>query len=313
MTKQKRTDRRKKPKRLFLKISLAVILVLLLGVGGYAFSIYSNAKQTVNEKIHKSVSTINTEVTKKKINKEKPLNILLLGVDKRPGDTGRSDALMVLSLDPKNNEMQLISVPRDTRTQIVGKGFKDKINHAYAFGGIDMSIATLENLLKIELDYYVEMNMQGLSEMVGAVGGITVNNSLDWYDDGIYKKGYHYQKGEIALNGPKTMGYVRMRYADPAGDFGRTQRQRKVIQAVIDKGASVASVNKIDTMVDVLGNNMATNMDFDDMKNLLFNYKDVRQNVVSYMMKGNGTMIDGVYYMLVPDEEVEKVHGMIAG
>ena len=74
----------------------------------------------------------------------------------------------------------------------------------------------------------------------------------------------------------------------------------------------MASVNKIDDMIDVLGDNMASNMDFDDMKSLLFNYKDVRKNVTSYMMKGNGTKIDGIYYLLVPDEEVAKVHGMIA-
>lgn len=312
MTEQKRSDKRKKPKRLGLKISLAVILVLVLSVGAYAYSIYNDAKQTVNEDIHQKVPSINSEVGRKKIEEQKPLNILLLGVDQRPGDSGRSDALMVLSLDPKENKMQIISIPRDTRTQIVGKGYKDKINHAYAFGGTDMSIATVEKLLKIELDYYVEMNMQGLSEMVDAVGGITVNNSLDWYDTGYYKKGYHYQRGEISLNGPKAMGYVRMRYQDPNNDFGRTKRQRQVIEAIIDKGASVASVNKIDSVIDVLGDNMATNMDFDDMKDLLFNYADVRDNVVSYMMKGKGTKIDGIYYLLVSDEEVAKVHGMIA-
>lgn len=313
MTEQRRSDRRKKkPKRLWLKMSLAVVLVLVLGVSAFAFSVYSDAKQTVNKKIHENVTSIDTKVGKKKISKEKPLNILLLGVDKRPGDGGRSDALMVLSLDPKKNEMKLISIPRDTRTLIAGKGYEDKINHAYAFGGVDMSIATVENLLNVELDYYVEMNMQGLSEMVDAVGGITVDNPIDWYDEGYYKKGYHYEKGNISLNGAKALGYVRMRHLDPNGGFGRTKRQRQVIQAIIDKGASISSVTKIDSMIDVLGDNMTTNMDFDDMKNLLFNYKDVRQNVVSYMMQGNGTTIDGVYYLLVPDEEVAKVHGMIA-
>ncbi|MGY0691909.1 LCP family glycopolymer transferase [Virgibacillus sp. FSP13] len=311
MVEGRRSDRRKKPKRRWLKVSLAVILVLVLGVGAYAYSIYHNAKQTVNEKMHQIVDSIDHKDGKKKINAEKPLNILLLGVDKREGDRGRSDALMVMSLDPKKDKMQLISIPRDTRTEIVGKGREDKINHAYAYGGTDMSIATVENFLNVELDYYVEMNMEGLSKMVDAVGGITVNNELDWYDEGYYKKGYHYKKGKITLNGPQAMGYVRMRHLDPNGDFGRTKRQRQVIEAIIDKGASIASVNKIDDMIDVLGNNMATNLDFDDMKNLLFNYKDVRKNMVSYMMKGNGTRIGGGYYLIVPDSEIAKVHDML--
>lgn len=258
-----------KPKRLWLKISLVIILVLAVSGGTYAYSIYNNAKQTVNKKMHQNVRSINQEVGKKKMGGKKPLNILLLGVDQRLGDGGRSDALMVLSLDPKDNKIQVIIVPGDTRTRIVGKDFDDKIKHTYAFGGVDMSVATIEGLLDIDLDYYVEMNMEGLSEMVNAIGGITVQNEPDWVDTGYYKKGYYYKRGDISLDGPKTMGYVRMRYEDPDGDFGRTKRQRKVFEAIVNKGASVALVNKINDMVDVLGNNMATNMDFDDMNCLI--------------------------------------------
>ncbi|MBP1948295.1 LCP family glycopolymer transferase [Virgibacillus litoralis] len=311
MSEQKRSNNKFKRKRPWIKFSLLLILILGIGVGAYALLIYNDAKDTVNEKIHQKVPSIDHELGKKKIEGEEPLNILLLGVDKRAGDSGRSDALMVLSLDPKNNKMKLISIPRDTRTTIVGEGFEDKINHAYAFGGTDTSVATVESLLDINLDYYVQMNMEGLTEMVDAVGGITVDNQLDWYDTGYYEKGYHYAKGEISLNGPEAMGYVRMRYKDPNGDFGRTKRQRQVIEAIIDKGSSIASVNKIDNMIDVLGKNMATNMDFADMKDLLFNYKNVRKNTVSYKMKGSGTEIDGVYYYLIPDEEIAKVHEMI--
>src|SRR5699024_12248826 len=96
----------------------------------------------------------------KKVKATEPLNILLLGVDARESDKGRSDALIVLSLDPQNDVMRLISIPRDTRTTIVGKGGEDKINHAYAFGGTGMAVATAEDFLGIEVDYYFHLNMK---------------------------------------------------------------------------------------------------------------------------------------------------------
>ncbi|MDC3412134.1 LCP family protein [Aquibacillus sp. 3ASR75-11] len=316
MSGDKRSNKHKKSKKRWIKYVLAVILALLIGGGVYAYSIYDNAKQTVQEKIHQPVQSIETNVGKKKMKEEKPLNILLLGVDERANDSGRSDALMVLSLHPEDNSMQIVSIPRDTRTEIIGNNTVDKINHAYAFGGADMSIATVENLLDIELDYYVEMNMQGLSAMVDAVGGITVQNELEWEDTGYYEKGFLYKKGELDLNGEQTMGFVRMRYQDPDGDFGRTKRQRKVIQALIDKGSSFRSANKINGMIDVLGNNMSTNLDFEDMQNLLFNYRETTQNVNNYQLKGKGTLIanesgQDIYYMIVSDDEINKVHNML--
>ncbi len=311
MASRKDRKKQKKKSRTWLKVLVLTIVFLGLAGGAYALSIYNDAKQTVKKDIHKSVKSIETNVTKKKMKEKKPLNILLLGVDERTNDVGRSDALMVMSLDPAKDKMQLISIPRDTRTKIVGHGTTDKINHAYAFGGTDMSIQTVENFLDIDLDYYVKINMEGLAEMVDAVGGITVNNEIDWYDEGYYKKGYHYKKGELTLNGAQAMGYVRMRHLDPRGDFGRNERQRKVIQAIIDKGASVGSVNKISSVLDVLGNNVKTNMEFSDMKNLFLNYRSTRKDVTSYEMSGHSKTIDGIYYLIIPDEEVMKVHNMV--
>src|SRR5699024_6658062 len=124
------------------------------GVGIFAFTIYNNAKQTVNKKMHEPVDSIDTNVTIEKIKGSKPLHNLLMGTDEREGDVGRSDAMMIMTLDPKNEQMKVLSIPRDTRTEIVGKGTEDKINHACAFGGSDMSVATVENMFDMELDFY---------------------------------------------------------------------------------------------------------------------------------------------------------------
>src|SRR5699024_3684082 len=139
----------------------------------------------------------------------------------------RSDAIMIMRLNPKTDEMKIVSIPRDARTEIVGKGFDDKINHAYAFGGAEMSIATVENFLDIEIDYYVTINMDGLVELVNELGTISVSNDVAWSDNQ-----YDFPEGVVELDGDKTMAYVRMRKKDPMGDFGRTTRHRKVIEGI---------------------------------------------------------------------------------
>lgn len=303
-----RKSNRRKSSKLWLKIPLILIGVLILGVGTYAFTIYNNASKTVNEKMHEPVESMDRETTKKKMKETEQLNILLLGIDSQQGTSGRSDAMMVLSLNPTDDSMKLISIPRDTRTTIAGKGIEDKINHAHAFGGTEMSIETIENFLDIELDYYVRMNIDGLSELVDELGTITVDNEIAWNDNT-----YDFNVGPVELDGDQTMAYVRMRKQDPNGDFGRTSRQRQVIEGIINKGASVGSVTKINSTIDVLGNNMATNLDFDDMKKLLSGYKNTRKNIESYQLQGDGTTIDGVYYLIVSGEEIEKVRGMIEG
>jgi len=304
-----RVDRRKKkkkPMKLWAKILLIVIAMTVLGTSAYAYSIYHNAKKTVDDKMHEQVGAIDIGVTKKKLQDKKPLHILLLGVDAKEGESGRSDAMMVLTVDPKGDQMQLISIPRDTRVPIAGRGEEDKINHANAFGGHDMAAATVEDFLGIELDYYVSINMDGFEELVDQLGGITVMSDKAWSDEK-----FSFSEGQIEMDGRETMGYVRMRKEDPEGDFGRTKRQRQVMQGIVDKGATVGSVTKINGLIDILGDNMSTNMDFDDMMKLLSDYRDTRKNFTDYQMEGEGTNIDGVYYLIISDEEVEKVRSMM--
>ncbi|WP_281974755.1 LCP family protein [Halobacillus litoralis] len=307
-----RSTKHKKKKGSLWKIPLLLLALILISGGIYAYTVYSGAKSTVEDKMHREVASIDHELTEKKRKEQEPLNILLMGVDERDGDQGRSDALMVLSVDPNNNRSQIVSIPRDTRTQMVGdssqSGNLDKINHAYAFGGTDMAIQTVENFLDVDLDYYVSINMEGLAEMVDAVGGITINNDIDWEG----KDGFHYKKGELTMDGDETLGYVRMRYEDPNGDFGRNERQRKVIEGIINKGANVGSINKIGNVMDVLGKNVTTNMDFGTMQDLMVNYRSARENLTTYQMTGTGTKIGGIYYLKVSDQEVRDVHDMIS-
>ncbi|GAB2550849.1 LCP family glycopolymer transferase [Gracilibacillus alcaliphilus] len=295
----------KKSKKWWILTPLIIIFVLISAAGIYVWSIWSNIQDTVDTKMHDPIESIDMDKSKEKASSGEPLNILLLGVDQEDNDAGRSDAIIVLSLKPETDEMDMISIPRDTRTVISGRG-EDKINHAYAFGGANMAVQTVEDFLGVDIDYYMRVNMNGLKELVDELGTITVDNDIEWSDNK-----YDFTIGPIEMDGDQTLAFVRMRKQDSAGDFGRTERQRKVIEGIIDKGANVANITKVNEVIDILGNNMATSLDFDDMRELLNGYSDTRRNVTSYMMEGSGTTIDGIYYYVVPEEEVAKVQDMI--
>ncbi len=268
-------------KKKWIWITVIAVILVIGGGSAYAYSILHNVQSTVDTKLHKPIDGIDVDITKQKVEKKEPINILLLGVDERAYDKGRSDTMIVMTLDPNNNQMQLVSIPRDTRTKIIGRGTMDKINHSYAFGGSEMSVATVENFLDIDLDYYVRMNMQGLQQLVDAVGGITVTN-----DRAFTQGGHTFDAGELQLNGDKALDYVRMRKEDPRGDLGRNERQRQVIEGIIREGANLNVVNKIDGIMDVLGNNMVTNMKFADMRDLASNYRSARKDISTYQMAG---------------------------
>ncbi|MBG9452155.1 trascriptional regulator [Cytobacillus firmus] len=296
-----RVEKTKKKKK-WPKIVAGIFLVLFLAVGGYVFMVYKSLTEAV-ETMHQPISHKSDkrpqEIT---LTEKEPFSVLMLGVDERTGDKGRSDTMIVLTVNPNDKSIKMVSIPRDTRTEIIGKGFEDKINHAYAFGNEEMSMATVENFLDIPLDYYIKVNMESFKDIVDAVGGITVNSSLDFSQEG-----YHFTKGTNTLDGEAALAYVRMRKQDPNGDFGRQQRQRQIIEGVIKKGMSVNSLTKFDDVFEVLGKNVRTNLTFDEMKDIQKNYKEAAGTMQQMTIKGNGQTINKVWYLVVPDEEKTRV------
>jgi len=306
------TKSKKSKKKKVWIILLSIVLVLIVGLGSYIFYLYNSVKSTAGDMYDPLAGESKSDLKNKeeKLADKKPISILLMGVDERKGDVGRSDTLIVMTLNPANKKMQMVSIPRDTKTEIIGDGRVTKINAAYAYGGVKMTMDTVENFTGIDMDYYIQVNMEALSDLVDAIGGITVQNDLDWMDEGYYKKGYHYAKGTLNMDGAQTLGFVRMRHLDPNGDFGRNERQRKVISAIIDKATNINSVTHFSEILDALGTNVKTNIDFDQMMTISKNYRSVRQNIEQYEVTGQGTS-SGTYYLNVPEEEKEKVHEML--
>ncbi|GAV10472.1 transcriptional regulator LytR [Paenibacillus sp. NAIST15-1] len=236
------------------------------------------------------------------LSEQSPFTLLLIGTDERPGDKGRSDSLALVLVHPQSGTLSLLSIPRDTRTSIVGHHTVDKINHAYAFGGVPMTVATVEQLFKVPVHYYVKTNMNGFVSMIDALNGIEIENRLSFTDDGIT-----FPKGKVALQGREALVYVRMRKQDPDGDFGRMQRQRQVLQAILNKSAQLDSAGHWMDLLAQVKENIRTNLQFDDWKQLMLHYRPQLTKVEQQVLQGKGKMINGIYYFLPDEEQLQKI------
>lgn len=295
--------RSEKKKRKWVRFTGFVFLILLIAVGVYSYNVYSSAKTavaTMHQPVERKIEVVRPKPVE--LQRKDPFSVLMLGVDERKGDKGRSDTIIVLTVNPNTNSVKMVSIPRDTRTEIVGRGTQDKINHAYAFGGVPMSMSTVEKFLDIPIDYYMEINMEGFKDIVNAVGGVTVQNNLDFTQDN-----FHFPKGVIKLDGNKALSYSRMRHEDPRGDFGRQARQRAIIQAVIKEGTSLSTLTNFSDIFKALGANIKTNLTFDQMVDIQKNYKEAGKNIQQLEIKETGTMINKIYYGVVSPQEKLRI------
>lgn len=280
-------------------LGIAVQLAIIAGAL-YLLVLFPKATSTLDE-IHEPLVREASPKREEKIvleNKD-PLSVLLLGVDEREDDRGRSDTMVVLAINPEKESTKMISIPRDTYTEIVGLGMKDKINHAYAFGGIEMSLATTEKLLDIPIDYVVQLNMEGFEDIVNALDGISVDNAFA-FDD--------FPAGEITLSGSEALDYVRMRKNDPDGDFGRQNRQKQVVKSIMVQAVSATTLFNYPKIFDALGDNVKTNMEFNEMIDVQKNYRNATKEVEQLSFEnGYGETIGGIWYYMMDQQELAKV------
>ena len=310
---ERRSRYRKKKKRTGLKIFMGLALVFITVVGIYVFDVYRNIDSTTNE-IYEPVDEEVEQVRSSSadLSSKEPISILLLGVD--TGDLGRtergrSDTMMVVTVNPNTKKSTLLSIPRDTYTEIVGYGTNDKLNHAYAFGGNSMAINSVQNLLDIPIDYYVTVNMAGIQEIVNAVGGVDVVSPLTFTSTG-----YTFYEGDVThLDGAAALAFARMRYEDPNGDTGRQARQRLIIEGVVDKVTSASTLVNYQNILGSLSNNVQTNFQMKDYLALQGNdYLAAARNITSEQMGGSGGIgDDGIYYNWLSEDELYRVQSLL--
>jgi LCP family protein required for cell wall assembly len=300
-----------KGKKIFL-IIFGIVAVLVIGAVGIGAKLYMDLSSSI-QKTYESVERKNQEEGKREtpvnLDEKDSFSVLLLGIDTGDlgrTDQGRSDAIMVATVNPTDRQTTIVSVPRDTYVDIVGQGTTDKINHAYAFGGAAMSMDTVQKFLDIPIDHYVAMNMAGIKELVDAVGGVEVNNDLKFENEG-----NTFDIGKIHLNGEQALSYTRMRYDDPNGDYGRQGRQRNVVAAVAKKALSLDGVSQYKEVLSAIEGNMKTDMDFGMMQKIALDYRDAFKKVEQVQMQGDGFMQDGISYQRVSGDELKRVQQIL--
>ena len=238
---------------------------------------------------------------------KKPFTILLMGVDGDSFKVTRTDTIMLGVVNPKTLEVSLLSIPRDLRVEYANNGRYDKLNAAIAYGGIDNTAATIENLFDISIDYYANINFKGFQDLVDTIGGVTVNVEKDMsFSDRITKTQFSLKEGEQKLSGIQALNYARFR-GDGEGDYGRQRRQQQVIRALVSETLQLKNLTKISSIIDVVQENFQSNLSYTDLARLAIKLKNIDGNSIQTIsLESYSDMIDGVSYVIASDESIEN-------
>lgn len=232
------------------------------------------------------------------------LNVLLLGVDARPGEKdARSDSLIVVSIDRSTQKIALVSIPRDSLVEIPGHG-KGKINTANAVGGAELARTTVEGLLEIEIPYYVKTNFEGFKEIVDTLGGVELDVEKRMYYP---SEDINLKPGKQMLNGSNALAYVRFRH-DALGDIARTERQQKFLSALAKETLQASTIIKLPRLIPQLMDAVETNL---GARNAIFLARAVSNldpdNIVTATLPGSFYNYKGASYWKVDDEKTKVV------
>ena len=300
-----------------LLMFFSLLAVTTIGLGAYGLTILNQSTNSLS-KTYKGIGDENNVIAE-----NKPMTILLMGVDTGSGSredqwVGNSDTMILVTVNPQTRETTIMSLERDILTNITqdGETVQAKLNSAYAQGGAELAIKTIQDLMNIHIDRYAMINMKGLVQLVDKVGGITVNNPFD-FDISIEENEPEYTAkippGRQEIDGEQALVYSRMRYQDPEGDYGRQKRQREVIEKIIKKVLTLDGLSNYQGIIEAVSDNMQTNISLDT--NILMNlmgYRDALKNIRMEQLKGeDATLADGGSYQIVTSEHLLKMQNIL--
>ena len=238
---------------------------------------------------------------------EDMLYLLLVGSDENEAvmETARADTIVVAAINIETKELFFLSIPRDSYVSIPGYG-NDKINHAYAYGGIDLLQQTVEELLQVPIDNYVLINFAGFEEVVDALGGVEIEVDKRMYYQ-TYDGLIDIEAGLQRLDGEKALQYVRFR-SDPLGDITRVSRQQTLLKAVVREFVENNGYLKLPQLLPAINKAVKTDLSTLDMIRLALLVKNTNLDALeSTTATGDFMDLDGVSYWKIDEADLQKL------
>lgn len=290
----------------FIKVFLISFLLFSVAFGaGLKWYLDREDEQKAEEVKEQKIEELEEKVKKERV------NILLLGVDTLDGakNQTRTDTMILFSMDPKTNTAFIFSIPRDSRVNIRNHGL-DKINHAHAYGGVDLSIKAVKDLLQIPIHHYVRIDYQALFKMVDDLNGIEVDIKQKMYYKDPYAKPpllINFKPGRQVLDGKQAMGYLRFRGYSGEPDVARAAVQQDFIQRVMKKLLSPSYISKVPTHIETLYTYVDTDMSLKDMLELAKDGIKLDPNKLRKMtVPGEGKYIGAISYFIVDEPKMRE-------
>lgn len=243
------------------------------------------------------------------------VSVLFIGVDESDHRSNEgnslSDALILATLNKDDSSVKLLSIPRDSYVYIPDRGYKDKINHAHAFGGPKATIDAVEGLLNVPVDYFVRLNFHAFVDVVDALGGITMDVPFEFSESNSndQRNAIHLYPGIQDIDGEEALALARTRKMD--NDIERGKRQQEVMEAILAKAVSIGSIMKFDDVIDAVGDNMSTNLSFNQMMSFISYGTSGNLDMESLNLEGNDLWLENTngnriyYYELVEEHLAE--------
>lgn len=322
LERQKRQKTKPKTNRKKIAV-ISLVILFIVGAGGYlfrkplavmAFDLFLSGK--VEQTLERSYSPLEGEEAKpvepqdQKEQKIEPFSMLLLGVDQRKNEPARSDTVIYAVVRPEDAKVLLISIPRDTYTEIVGKDKEDKINHAYAFGGEKMAKDTVEHFIGYTVDNYAAINFQGVRDIVDALGGVELPITKDIVNKQADHEKFTIKAGKPLYDGTEALNFVRYR---EDSDFNRTKRHQVFLNAMVNRMLKLDQVTKIPELMNLMGDNFKTDLPpsqiIDLSKQVLLG--DATPQISGFTIMGKGMRLNGIYYDKANEEDVDFAKEMI--